>query len=545
MDHWMCDYLNDEDWAQPTQNQSRTGGWGHTRHENDWGGAPETAWYPARQTAQMAPSLAEEQAQYRTAPYPSQSQYQPQSEPLFVAVNPFEARRWRRPACPGQPHPTEGTPNARPSVPSSQPAYSNSWGDIHNTRISVSAFPPGFYVPPLVELAHPTQPYPTERTPNARPPVPPNPTREYGRSAARSPDMVFGRSAARPPEVVGRSGARSPNMLFERWPHVTESGPYGFAPRSRSHSPPSRPRHPSRSRNRSPRPTHPMHPESLRSQGLSRSPAPSPRSAHRRTPSSRRDLSPSLASRMTFLSSPQMHILDSPLTDSVTVDGDQIPTPPRGFDVGHHYNTQWTLLHSRVHNVEHTHSWRLNCHRRDAIEQHSSNFSALVRMLFLFLIRLIFCTTIFTVTVTIPASVFELTAFVNTDVTAGIIFILGVPCIRLYTNTSSQPSPPPEAESSNFNPSAAHSSKKKFVPPKHVEPEVHNIGTVASGIIHGNPLAACAIASRTFKDELDKEITKWHTNCEVDRNIGNDCKLVLQAEGEQPSRTMSVASGSG
>ncbi|KAJ7257591.1 hypothetical protein B0H12DRAFT_1232612 [Mycena haematopus] len=148
--------------------------------------------------------------------------------------------------------------------------------------------------------------------------------------------------------------------------------------------------------------------------------------------------------------------------------------------------------------------------------------------------------------------------------------------------------------------------KKWFVLPCAAErcgPEVHNIGTITSGIIHGHPHTALTLQlcyrfahirfyskenrgkdEKKFWDDLDNEITKWRTNGELDRrvqflyakdkttygdpsthlefidpaeidenqkkintfaaqvivsNIGNKRKRVLQDEGEQPSRTAS------
>ncbi|KAJ6485586.1 hypothetical protein C8R45DRAFT_1098379 [Mycena sanguinolenta] len=123
MDSYSASNSPRQGWGD--QNPPGTGAtWGHSRQANNWSGRPEPAWYSSRPSP-PAQTLPPSQAQYRAAPFSDQSQPQYRlrpPEPLFVAVNPFEARRWRRAARPAQPQ-TTGSTTARPPVQFGQPAH--------------------------------------------------------------------------------------------------------------------------------------------------------------------------------------------------------------------------------------------------------------------------------------------------------------------------------------------------------------------------------------------------------------------------------------
>ncbi|KAJ6450512.1 hypothetical protein C8R45DRAFT_997893 [Mycena sanguinolenta] len=148
--------------------------------------------------------------------------------------------------------------------------------------------------------------------------------------------------------------------------------------------------------------------------------------------------------------------------------------------------------------------------------------------------------------------------------------------------------------------------KKQLAPPKVINKEIHNIGTISSSIIHGHPNTALTLQmcyrfahirfyikenpgkdEKKFWDDLDDEITKWRTSSQLEKRLEflyskdkftygdpatdldfvepaaisedqkainkfaaqviisnvNKRKRLPNDEGEQPSRAVSVASG--
>ncbi|KAF7345445.1 hypothetical protein MVEN_01562600 [Mycena venus] len=227
-------------------------------------------YYPLQiQSAQVPPVAAGyplPQPQYRTAEAPSQYQHQnplTRSEPLFQAVNPFDASRWRRRGRQTQPRPTEST-NEQPMYPAGPPPQPVLFGQpapywengptpgiIQPEMISVPFMPAensyrrsqsrsrsqtpssGWsYGQPLSAVAQPAQP--------ATPPTPPTAPSAYYLPDAAMPFGLFG-------QPVGDGG--DDDDLFPLTeaqkrltrgrmhdPHVdaaTDSRPIEIAPRSR------------------------------------------------------------------------------------------------------------------------------------------------------------------------------------------------------------------------------------------------------------------------------------------------------------------------
>ncbi|KAJ7359089.1 hypothetical protein DFH08DRAFT_952268 [Mycena albidolilacea] len=124
--------MHRHDWAQEdpsvrrqTQNQPRAAGVDPSPRSHEypkWQQNPSPWYRPGPTQSAPVPPVGGRlpQPQYWTPQAPLPYQYQPpRPEPLFVAVNPFEARRWRHgsPARPAQPQP-ESTVNA-PLIPPS------------------------------------------------------------------------------------------------------------------------------------------------------------------------------------------------------------------------------------------------------------------------------------------------------------------------------------------------------------------------------------------------------------------------------------------
>ncbi|KAJ7036526.1 hypothetical protein C8F04DRAFT_1257761 [Mycena alexandri] len=153
----------------PTQNRQETPSV-HS-HETNYGETMAAGWYGPRpaQSAPMRPgAYPVPQAQYGTMPF------QPQPEPLFVAVNPFDAPspRWRRPARPAPSNPASDpdappawrtqpvpvVPPTQPFIPVVQPAgypgQSPYWGRPGTPGWGASAQP---FIPVVQPAGYPGQ----------------------------------------------------------------------------------------------------------------------------------------------------------------------------------------------------------------------------------------------------------------------------------------------------------------------------------------------------------------------------------------------------
>ncbi|KAJ7302937.1 hypothetical protein DFH08DRAFT_826092 [Mycena albidolilacea] len=141
--------------SRPMQDRPRAAGVdsSNRHYGNNWEAGQGWGDLPRQTQSAQVPPVAGgyplPQPQYRSVPAPYQQHLNQQLEPLFVAVNPFQARGWRRPARTAQPEPGGSTGHLVWSVPppqSIQPFVPA--GDATNRPVWTA--PPDQFIPPVI-----------------------------------------------------------------------------------------------------------------------------------------------------------------------------------------------------------------------------------------------------------------------------------------------------------------------------------------------------------------------------------------------------------